>query len=181
MRQLVERIKEKDNYALDELFDFYYPKILRYAIRTTMDVDQAKDITSNTFIRIIDNIGRFKWKDSSGFNVWIYRIATNEMNQSFRKHSHYRLLIDDEDAGFDPGDDNAAAKEIHRKIMNDDDLAMINGALSKMNKDYQEIIRLRYFEELPYEEIAQIMGKNESTVRVYSKRALEKLKEIINN
>ncbi|OQB07428.1 MAG: RNA polymerase sigma factor YlaC [Parcubacteria group bacterium ADurb.Bin216] len=177
LKQLVVRIKDKDSQAFTELFDFYYPKIFSYAIRSTIDTEQAKDITSNTFVKVLDNIKKFQWQDNHSFNGWIYRIATNEINQFFRKQSRYKLVIDEGE--YILSDDNQAVQEIEERIRRDEDLHIINKALSQMSEDFSSIIRLRYIEELPYEEIAQAMGKNESTVRVYAKRAKEKLREII--
>jgi RNA polymerase sigma-70 factor (ECF subfamily) len=181
IKNIVERIKNKDDQAFAELFDFYYSKILSYAIRSTMDIDHAKDITSNTFIKLLDNFSRFEWKDEHSFNGWIYRIATNEINQFFRKQNRYRLIIDEEDSHLLFSDNNEAVQEIRDKIERDENLLVINKALSKLNEDFQNIIRLRYIEELSYEEIARILNKNETTIRVYSKRAKEKLRELINN
>ncbi|MDD4409106.1 MAG: RNA polymerase sigma factor [Candidatus Pacebacteria bacterium] len=180
LKNLVGRIKNRDNQAFADLFDLYYPKILNYSLRSTMDMEHAKDITSNTFIKILDNFDRFEWKDDSSFNAWIYRIATNEINQFFRKQNRYKLIIDEVDE-FIISDDSQAIREINSKIAKDEYLNLLNKALSKLNTDFQSIIRLHYIEELPYEEIAKILNKNESTIRVYSKRAKEKLKEIISN
>ncbi len=178
LKFIIEKIQAKDSNAFGELFDFYYPKILNYSLKSTMDVEHSKDITSNTFIKILNNINNFTWIDDNSCNGWIYRIATNEINQFFRKQNKYKLVIDE--FNYSLSDDNENANAIQSKIDSDNNLKIINNALSTMNTDFQNIIRLRYFEELSYEEIARIMNKNESTIRVYSKRAKEKLKELIN-
>jgi RNA polymerase sigma-70 factor (ECF subfamily) len=176
---LVERTKQKDSIAFAELFDFYYPKILSYSLRSTLNLDYAKDIVSNTFIKVLNNLDRFELRNENSFNGWIYKIATNEIYSFFRKQNKYKLIIDDENYSFNLSDDNDAAKKIKENIERDETLKMLNKAINRLNNDHQTIIRLRYFEDLPYEEIAQIMDKNETTVRVYSKRAKEKLKKII--
>lgn len=179
IKTIIDRIKQKDSAAFTELFDFYYPKMLNYSLRSTQNIDYSKDIVSNTFIKVLNNLDKFELRSSHSFNGWIYRIATNEINYFFRKQNKYKLIIDDENSLFVFSDNNDAVEKIKANIERDESLSIINKALSKLSEDHQTIIRLKYIEELPYEEIAQIMNKNESTVRVYSKRAKEKLKEII--
>ena len=133
------------------------------------------------FSQACDGFNDFKWKDGSSFNGWIYRIATNEVNQFFRKQKRYKLIIDDKNSKFILSDDNEAVEEIKKSVERDENLRTINNGLAKLSIDFQNVIRLRYFEEMPYEEIAKILNKNESTIRVYAKRAKEKLKEAISS
>jgi len=179
IKNLVEKSKNKDDQAFGELFDFYYPKILNYALRSTSNLENAKDITSNTFLRTLKGLKSFKWQTDSSFNAWIYRIATNEINQFFRKHKKYKSNIRIEENEIDISDNNQSSKTIQSSIENNEYLTIINNALLQLSQEHRSIIRLRYIEDLSYEEISQIMDKNESTIRVYCKRAKEKMKEII--
>lgn len=179
IKNLVEKSKNKDSHAFEELFDFYYPKILNYALRSTSNIDNAKDITSNTFLCVLKGFNGFKWQTDSSFNAWIYRIATNEINQFFRKNRKYKSTIRIEENEIDLSDNNVSSRSIQSSIENNEYLRVINQSLGKLDRIFQDIIRLKYIEDLSYEEIAQIIGKNESTTRVYCMRAKDKLKEII--
>lgn len=179
IKNLVQKSKNKDNQAFGELFDFYYPKILNYALRSTANIENAKDITSNTFLKALQGLDNFKWQTDSSFNAWIYKIATNEINQFFRKNKKYKTVIKIEENEIDIGDNNASSLAIQASIENDEYLKIINSSLQKLNHTYQDIIRLKYIEDLSYEETSEVLGKNESTIRVYCKRAKEKLKEVI--
>lgn len=173
IKELVLKAQDKDREAFAELFDFYYDKIVNYVFRRTLDVDCSKDITSNVFIKILKNLDGFEWRGPFSFTAWVFRIAGNEINQHFRLQSKYRS-----DAS-DLGDDNRAAEEIEKKIDSDKHLMVLNKAIRQLKPVYQEIINLRYFEELSYQEISEIMKKNESTVRVYCQRAREDLEKIL--
>jgi len=179
IKELVEKSKNKDKEAFSQLFDFYYDKILNYVFRRTLNIDYAKDITSNTFLKVLKHLNDFKWKTGdNSFNAWIYKIATNEINQYFRKQNKYKLIVDEEKFK-ELGDYGEAVKEIENRLENDEYLLVLNKGIKQLKPIYQDILHLRYFEELSYDEISKVLNKNEITVRVYSKRALEKLKFIL--
>ncbi|MFZ3054720.1 MAG: RNA polymerase sigma factor [Minisyncoccales bacterium] len=175
IKELVSRSQNKDREAFAELFDLYYDKVLNYVFRRTLDVDYSKDITSNVFLKVLKNLDKFEWRSGPfSFTAWIFRIAINEINQYFRSQNKYKSGLT-----FDLGDDNKAAEEMEKKMDNDQYLMILNKAIRRLKPVYQEIINLRYFEDLSYEEISEVLKKNESTVRVYSKRAREDLEKIL--
>lgn len=180
IKDLVKRSQEKDKDAFSRLFDFYYDKIINYVFRRTLDVEYSKDITSNVFLKALDNINSFKWKNGiDSFNAWIFKIATNEINQYFRKQNRYKLIIDDPEIRFNLKSEDNLAFEIEKKVDNDKYLIILSKAIKELKPIYQDILHLRYFEEMPYNEISEILNKNESTVRVYAKRAIEELERVL--
>ncbi len=180
IKELVEKAQNKDREAFGRLFDFYYEKVLNYVFRRTLDVEYSKDITSNVFLKMLKGLDGFEWRSGPfSFSAWVFRIAGNEISQYFRKQNRYRLILDDKDNVFEAGDDNKAAEEIERKIDNDKYLLILNKAIRQLKPVYQDIIHLRYFEDMSYEEISGIINKNESTIRVYCKRAKEELKNLL--
>jgi RNA polymerase sigma-70 factor (ECF subfamily) len=180
IKDLVERSQKKDKEAFSRLFDFYYDKIIRYVFRRTLDVEYSKDITSNVFLKALDNIESFKWKNGiNSFNAWIFKIATNEINQYFRKQNRYKLIIDDPEIRFNLKDESNLSLEIEKKIDNDKYLIILSKAIKELKPIYQDILHLRYFEEMPYNEISEVLKKNESTVRVYARRAIEELEKVL--
>lgn len=180
IKDLVTRSQNKDKEAFSRLFDFYYDKIIKYVFRRTLNVEYSKDITSNVFLKVLDNIEGFKWKNGiNSFNGWIFKIATNEVNQYFRKQNRYKLIIDDPDIRFNLKDESNLSLEIEKKIDNDKHLIILSKAIKELKPIYQDILHLRYFEEMPYNEISEVLKKNESTVRVYAKRAIEELERIL--
>lgn len=175
IRELVSRAQEKDKEAFGRLFDLHYDKVLNYAFRRTLDAECAKDITSNVFLKVLSNLDRFEWRSGPfSFTAWIFRIASNEVNQYFRLQSRYKISRD-----LEIGDNSKAAEEMEKKIDRDKHLMVLNKAIRQLKPLYQEIINLRYFEELSYEEISEILKKNESTVRVYCQRARIDLEKIL--
>ena len=179
VKELVERAQNKDRDAFGSLFDLYYDKVLNYVFRRVLNTEYTKDITSNTFLKALKNLDQFEWRNGPfSFSGWIFKIATNEVNQYFRKQNRYKLTIDDPDFK-ELGDNNKIAEEIEKKIDNDKHLLILNKAIKQLKPIYQDILHLKYFEEMSYEEISQVLNKNESTIRVYSKRAKEELRTIL--
>ena len=179
VKEVVERAQNKDRDAFGSLFDLYYDKVLNYVFRRVLNTEYAKDITSNTFLKALKNLDQFEWRNGPfSFSGWIFKIATNEVNQYFRKQNRYKLTIDDPDFK-ELGDNNKIAEEIEKKIDNDKHLLILNKAIKQLKPIYQDILHLKYFEEMSYEEISQVLQKNESTIRVYSKRAKEELRIIL--
>lgn len=176
---LVKKAQDKNKEAFSELFDLYYDRVLKYVFRRVLNTEYAKDITSNTFLKVLKNLDQFEWRNGPfSFDGWIFKIATNEVNQYFRKQNRYKLIIDDP-YFKELGDDNKVAEEIEKKIDNDRYLLILNKAIKQLKPIYQDILHLKYFEDMSYEEISQVLNKNESTIRVYSKRAKEELRMML--
>ena len=99
-RDFIEKAKNNPK-VFGELYDQYYPRIFGYIFRITGDYAIACDITSETFLKVWMKIGGFRWKGIS-ISSWIFKIATNELNQYFRKkkyapHTLLDLAIIDRD------------------------------------------------------------------------------------
>jgi RNA polymerase sigma-70 factor (ECF subfamily) len=179
---LVEKAKT-DKEAFVRLYDFYYPKIFGYVFRRTLDLEKTKDITSETFLRAYQNIGRFQWKNIP-FSSWLFRIATNVMNLADRKKKYKpaslnqlteRNLLDI----VDPESLEAEKMEAERVLSQHSDFLLIQQKFVLLSIKYQEVIALRYFEEKSVKEIAEIVRKNEGTVRSLLSRGIDKLRLLL--
>lgn len=176
--QLVEQAKT-DPKAFGQLFDFYYPKILAYVFRITADYDISCDITSETFTKAFLRIGSFKWKDIS-ISSWFFKIATNELNQYFRKRKYTPFTLLDLSVYKEVGLRNFS-DETNSTISNiylSEDVKRLQKLLSSLPSIYQKVIALRYFEEMSIREIGEILDKKEGTVKSLLSRGLEKLRKL---
>ena len=101
-RELV-RQAQKTPDAFAELYDQYYPKIFGYVLRRTANLEAAQDITSETFFNALRKLWQFHWRNVS-FSPWLYKIATNEINQYFRKAEYKKSVSLEElqEQGFEP-------------------------------------------------------------------------------
>jgi len=179
-RELV-RQAQKSPDAFAELYDQYYPKIFGYVLRRTANLETAQDITSETFLKALKKLWQFQWRNIS-FSPWIYKIATNEVSQYFRK-AEYRKSISLEELqeqGFEllsPHDPESELIEAQEKLKQHQDFLEIQERIVRLPAKYQEVIALRFFEKRQIKEIAEILGKREGTIKSLLHRAVEKLRE----
>jgi len=92
-RELVERAKN-DTEAFGELYDRYYSQIFGYVLRRTASIDVAQDVTSEVFFKTLENLGQFHWRGTP-FPSWLYRIATHEIANYFRKNKHGQFRLEE--------------------------------------------------------------------------------------
>ena len=179
-RELV-RQAQKVPMAFAQLYDLYYPKIFGYALRRSANVEAAQDITSETFLKALGKLWQFRWRNVS-FSSWLYKIATNEVNQYFRKAVYKKSVSLEElqEQGFellsthDPENELIEAEE---EIKRHQDYLEVQQRILLLPAKYQEVITLRFFEKKQIKEIAEILGKREGTIKSLLHRAVEKLRE----
>jgi RNA polymerase sigma-70 factor (ECF subfamily) len=167
--------------AFAKLYDQYYPKIFGYILRRSANLEAAQDITSETFLKALGKLWQFRWRNVS-FSSWLYKIASNEINQYFRKAEYKKSISLEElhEQGFEllsPHDPESELIEAQEKLKQHQDFLEIQKKITKLPAKYQEVIALRFFEKKQINEIAEILGKREGTIKSLLHRAVEKLRE----
>jgi RNA polymerase sigma-70 factor (ECF subfamily) len=168
-----------------KLYDYYYPKILGYCFRRTLDLNLSKDLTSETFLKAFINIGKYQWKGRP-FSSWLFRIASNEMNMSYRKkkYSPDSLISLKENGVFEVVDKaslNEEKNELERQLQQSKDFINVQQKLLLLPVKYQAVIALKYFEEKSIKEIGEILEMKEGTIKSLLSRGIEKLKYLVLN
>ena len=175
------RQAQKDPDAFAKLYDQYYAKIFGYALRRTVNLEAAQDITSETFLKALRKLWQFHWRNIS-FSSWLYKIASNEINQHFRKAEYKKSLSLEklQEDGFEPvsaHDPESELIEAQEELKQHQDFLEIQEKIVRLPAKYQEVITLRFFEQKQIKEIGEILGKKEGTVKSLLHRAVEKLRE----
>lgn len=180
--QLIEKCRT-DAAAFGQVFDAWYKPVFGYIMRRTGDYDLSKDIAAETFLKAFLKIGGFQWRGIR-LSSWLYRIATNELNQYYRsskyKPQSLQQLMENpqmEKLLHENADDEREVMEQELKAY--DDYNLIRQNLLKLDIKYQEVISLRYFEQKSNAEISEILGKNEGTIKSLLSRGLEKLRNML--
>jgi RNA polymerase sigma-70 factor (ECF subfamily) len=180
-QELLDRIK-KDPSAFSELFKLYYKPIFGYILRRTGNFDDTADIAADTFFKAFKSISGFSYKGIS-VKVWLYRIATNEVNQYYRnrqKHNSLFERIDFENKSSFINLLSEDRKELELELQKHEQFLSILKVLKTLPMKYQEVISLRYFEGKNNKEIVDILDINEGTLKSLLSRGLEKLREKCN-
>lgn len=167
---------KKDPEAFSLLYDEYYSRIFAYILKRVANVEVAQDITSETFLKALKNLWAFKWKGVP-FSSWLYRIASNEIANFFRKKKKIVPLenIPELSANSNPFSEIIESQE---KLEKHREFLVLHEKISQLSPKEQEIIHLRFFEKKKIKEICEITGKKEGTVKSLLHRSLEKLRKL---
>ena len=180
-KKLLEEIrKEPSKFGL--IFDEYYPAIFGYIFRRVADYDIARDIASESFLKAFLNISLFKWKGIPMLS-WLYRIASNECLLYFRNRKYQPGSLDKMISSrfWDAVDPSTTLEEksiVEKELQYHKDFIAVQEKLMRLPVPYQEVLSLRYFEEMSIKEIAMILDKKEGTIKSLLSRGIEKLRNM---
>jgi len=173
-QKIVEQAK-KDDKAFEILYNHYFPRIYGYIFKRTGNHPDAEDIVSEVFMKAFTHIGSYK-NQGNTFGAWVYRIATNNLTDYYRKKSKNKS-VGIEQADFLESKD-PLPDELIDKLMDSEKIKL---ALEKMPKRYKQAVHLKYFAELSTCEIGEVLKISENNARVLMFRALKKFNEIYSN
>jgi len=169
--EIVERAKTNDE-AFNLLYDFYFPKIYGYIFKRTGDHHVAEDIVSVTFMKVFTNLKKYQHRKIP-FGAWIYRIATNNLIDHYRKASRNKeVAIDYADHLKDERQNPQEFAQLGQ------DKQMVIQIIHQLNDRYKAVLNLRYFADLSHEEIAKTLGISNGNARILIHRALKQFEKI---
>lgn len=179
-QQLVLRVQQGDKKAYDLLVMKYQHRIAGLVSRFIRDSHEVQDVTQETFIKAYRALPGFRGE--SQFYTWLYRIAINTSKNYLlaRKRRPPSGDVDIDDAMY--FEDESALKDIaspERHLMRDELMAAVNDAIKHLPDDLRTALTLREYDDLSYEEIAQVMDCPIGTVRSRIFRAREMVDEKI--
>lgn len=164
-RKQIERAKE-DTQEFGFLYDRYVDRIYAYALRRTGDQNLAKDVTSVTFEKALHGLQRYRWRGVS-IGAWLYRIARNEISANYRKQRRLVTLPLH----------LSSAMNVEEMIQSRDQVDGLHAALARIPARDQELLALRFFEDLSSPEVAEVLGCSTNNVYVRLHRALKRLRK----
>jgi len=167
--------------AFGELYDQFYSRIFGYVLKRTASVQIAQDITSEIFFKALKNLGQYRKHNNVPFSSWLYRIATNQTNDYFRKNKHSMLSLEDfsDITAISNPSFEYEILQAEDELKRQEDFLVLHQSISRLPVKYQEVITLRFFEKKQEKEIAQILGKPEGTVKSLLHRGLKRLKDMM--
>ena len=179
--ELLDRIK-KNPAEFSEVFKLYYKPIFGYVLRRTGNFDETADIVAETFFKAFTHVKNFSYRGIS-VKVWLYRIATNEVNLFYRQRQKHNSLFERVDLENEEQLKDYLhqdKQELEAELQKQDQFMSILKTLKTLPNKYQEVISLRYFEGMDNKEIADILNMKEGTLKSLLSRGLEKLREKCN-
>jgi RNA polymerase sigma-70 factor (ECF subfamily) len=181
--KIVTRIKSGEKSAFDILVDMYKHKAFSIAFTISRNVDDAKDLVQEAFVKAYISISSFK--EGSSFYTWFYRILINVSKDYLKRKARQEYL-------FKPLELNSQSDEGKRNLLeklSDSGLApdkwivnkeikqVTEGAIALLPVKQRLVFNLRYYEGMKFEEIARILNCRTSTAKVNFFKALKNLKK----
>ena len=157
---------------MERLYGQYRDSIYRYLLTRTGRVEVAEDLTSSVFIRFFKYLNRENAPVVRQERGFLYKVAKGELADFYRKEGKMKQ-VDIEEAQEIPDERDTADDQIDITI----NIDRINGLIAQLPETYQEVVKLRYIEQLEFSEISDAIEKSEGAVRVILHRALRMLKE----
>jgi len=168
------KLKSGDSDAFAFFYDKYVTRIYRFVYIRTSNQQVAEDLTQDIFLKIWQHL--VDKHEIKSFQAFIFRIARNTIIDHYRLINRQELPLEYADDIVTPVDEQEI-KKLDKSI----DADVLIREINKLKTEYQEVLALRYIEDLTIDEIAEVIQKDKRNVRVLIHRALNKLKEIISN
>ena len=170
VRRLVERGQQGDRDALEDLYLIHFDRIYSYLHMSVGNRHDAEDLTTQTFLKMLESIGKFRWQ-SAPFSAWLFRIAHNLAMDHFRAGKRWQP---EEEVPEPPADESTSAEAgaleaIGQKSM----LALIDD----LSPEQQQVLTLKFVFNFANAEAATILGKTEGAIKSLQHRALVTLQK----
>ena len=170
VRQLVERAQKGDRSALEELYLLHFDRIYSYLHMSVGSRHDAEDLTTQTFVKMLEAIGRFRWR-SVPFSAWLFRIAHNLAMDHFR--ASRRWQPEEEIPESIHGEESSAEDQALASLGQSSMLELIG----RLSPEQRQVLTLKFVFRFSNGEVASILDKTEGAVKSLQHRALTSLQK----
>ena len=172
VRELVVRGQQGDRDALEELYLIHFDRIYSYLHVSVGNRHDAEDLTTQTFLKMLEKIGTFKWR-SAPFSAWLFRIAHNLAMDHFRAHRRWQP---EEEVPEVPGEEEPSAELVAMQQIGRESMSKL---IEELSPEQQQVLTLKFVFNFPNAEVATILGKTEGAIKSLQHRALVSLQKQI--
>jgi len=172
-RSLLERARQYDPQALEEIYDRYFDRLYRYAYRYLGEARAAEDLAAEVFLKLLEAIKNSR-APHTHLQAWLYRVAHNLLMDQFRRQKVEPPLPLELEEERLPGlsDPSIAVEEAITR-------QQLWEAVTKLTEDQRQVILLKFGEGLSNAEVGRILGKPEGAVKSLQHRALRALHRLL--
>jgi RNA polymerase sigma-70 factor (ECF subfamily) len=168
--QWIKKAKKGDLGAYQNIYDLFARKVLNFIYRMVNSVEEAEDLTQETFVAVYQKLGALK--DDTKFEPWLFRIARNFVYQKYRTRTPATLSVDALD------DDGQPVTQLIDRRKNPDEVFqareledVVQDVINGLPDKYKEVFILSAIRRLSYQEIADIVGRSLPSVKTDIHRA----------
>jgi RNA polymerase sigma-70 factor (ECF subfamily) len=170
VRNLVERGQRGEREALEELYLLHFDRIYSYLNMSVGNRHDAEDLTTQTFLKMLESIQRFTWQ-SAPFSAWLFRIAHNLAIDHFRASRRWQP---EEDLPEPVGSEQSSAED---EAMHELGRQSMLELIEKLSHEQQQVLTLKFVFNFPNREVGTILGKSEGAIKSLQHRALVSLQK----
>jgi len=172
----INKAKEGDETSYTFLLNMFWKDVYRFILNKTNNENEAEDLTIRTFAKAFDKIATFN--EIYEFKTWLFSIANNLLIDQLRKRKTETVSINKGDfEAYKIEDEEPSPAD---KLIIEQNLAQLLAFIKQLKPHYQEIINLRFFQEMSYKEMSKELDEPMSNIKVKLLRAKKLLAEIIN-
>ena len=176
--ELIRLYLNENESAFEVLLMRYKNQLFKFICSKVKDVDLANDIFQETFIKIIHNIKLGKYNEEGKFLPWIVRIAHNMAIDHFRKEKRYpKIVLDDGSPLWNSF--QFAEESSEDKQLKEDLIVNIRDLIKKLPNEQREVLVMRHYEELSFQEIAELTNVSINTALGRMRYALINLRKML--
>ncbi len=168
-QSIVRRAIKGEASAFGLLYDHYQPKIYRFVVIKVGRREDAEDLTHQVFLNAWQNIQRYE-DLGYPFSSWLYHIARNQVIDHYRV-KHVQVDLQEAEPFLAAEDDSEAGAELKLE------LERVRRAIHKLKPVYQDVIIMRFVEELSVKETAAALQRSEGAVKLLQHRAMNELRK----
>jgi RNA polymerase sigma-70 factor, ECF subfamily len=170
-RPLIERVRKGDQDAARTLYERYFDRIYNYCYARLGRAEDAEDLAIDTMTRSLTRLDQFQ-DQGVAFSSWVYKIAHNATIDHYRRHGKVTLVSLEQATLPQSADPSELAVE---QLANED----LRVALRALTDEQQQVLILRFFQDLTAAQVAGIMGKSVGAVQALQHRALGSLERAL--
>ena len=172
VRRLVERAQQGDRAALEELYLIHFDRIYSYLHMSVGNKHDAEDLTTQTFLKMLESIKRFRWQ-SAPFSAWLFRIAHNLAMDHFRARRRWQpeAEVPEPPGSEEPSAELEAMQTIGRQSMME--------LIDTLSPEQQQVLTLKFVFNFANADVATILEKTEGAIKSLQHRALASLQKQI--
>ncbi len=168
-KALIEAFQQGDDFAFVSLYNRYKGPVYTFCLKMLFDRDLAQDVMQETFLRIYEN--RDRLLNAHSFKAWTFTIARNQCLNQFRRSSKH-VVLDEESIPTAP--ETTVLAQV-ANLEKSEQIALVNHFLGQLKPEYREVIILREYQNLTYDEIAAVTRSTLSAVKSRLFKARRKL------
>jgi RNA polymerase sigma factor (sigma-70 family) len=177
--ELLRRLRGGETAAGETLARRYYPSLMRYLVRIVGTSHAAEELHQQTWLSVLEHIEKFDAKgnsgsNSGGFKAWLFRIATNKANDTWRSRGREKVAK----AGLKLVTDQEAPDASNR-LQGSEQEERLRQAIGQLPENQRQVLLLRYYSEMKFVEIAEMLGCPLNTALGRMHKAMVKLKDLM--